>query len=49
LRDYLVARAQAHGVADGGAAVDAVLGADLQLNTQGLIAWLDRTQKRVPG
>ena len=45
LRNYLVARAQVHGVADAGAAVDAVLSADLELDTQGLIAWLDRTQK----
>lgn len=49
LRDYLAARAQAHGVADAGAAVDAVLGADLELDTQGLIAWLERSQKRAPG
>ena len=46
LRDYLVARAQTHGVANAGAAVDSVLGADLELDTQGLIAWLDRAQKR---
>lgn len=49
LRDYLVARAQAHGVAHAGAAVEAVLGPDLELDTQGLIAWLDRNQKGGPG
>jgi len=49
LRDYLAARAEAHGVAHAGPAVDAVLGADLELDTQGLIAWLDRSQKRTLG
>jgi hypothetical protein len=28
--------------------VDAVLGADLELDTQGLIAWLERSRKRAP-
>jgi len=48
LRDDLVARAAAHGVADAEATVDAVLGPDLDLNTQGLVAWLERAEKRPP-
>jgi glyoxylase-like metal-dependent hydrolase (beta-lactamase superfamily II) len=47
LRDYLVTRAQAHGLANPALSVDTVLGPDLELNTQGLIAWLGRAQKRV--
>lgn len=46
LRDYLVRRAEAHGVANAAVAVDAVLGNDLELNAQGLVAWLERTEKR---
>jgi glyoxylase-like metal-dependent hydrolase (beta-lactamase superfamily II) len=49
LRGYLAARAEAHGIVSAGASLDAVLGADIELNTQGLIAWLDRTQKRSAG
>jgi len=45
LRDYWVARAQAHGIPDAQSTVSAVLGADLELNTQGLIAWLERQAK----
>lgn len=46
LREELVVRAQAHGIADPAAVVDSVLGPDLELNTQGLIAWLARTAKQ---
>jgi len=49
LRDYLAARAAAHGIADASATVDRVLGPDLELNAQGLVAWLQRTEKRPPG
>ena len=45
LRDDLVARAAAHGVANAETTVDAVLGPDLDLNTQGLVAWLARAEK----
>lgn len=46
LREYIVARAEAHGITSAATTVDGVLGADLELNTQGLIAWLERAQKR---
>lgn len=46
LRELLVARVAAHGVASAEAAVDRVLGADLQLNAQGLVAWLERGEKQ---
>lgn len=46
LRAYLVTRARAHGIADPAAAVDTVLGPDLELNAQGLVAWLERSEKR---
>ncbi len=46
LRDYLVERAQAHGIEDPSAKVEAVLGPDLELNAQGLIAWLERSEKQ---
>ncbi|HEX5101591.1 MAG TPA: MBL fold metallo-hydrolase [Polyangiaceae bacterium] len=45
MRDYVVTRAEAHGIADTLATVESVLGADLELNTQGLVAWLARTEK----
>jgi glyoxylase-like metal-dependent hydrolase (beta-lactamase superfamily II) len=45
LRDYIVGRAHAHGIENPAKTVDSVLGADLELNTQGLIAWLERAQK----
>jgi glyoxylase-like metal-dependent hydrolase (beta-lactamase superfamily II) len=45
LRDYLVARAAAHGISDAAEAVDTILGPDLDLNAQGLVAWLEREQK----
>jgi len=48
LRDYLAARAAAHGLADAAATIDRVLGPDLALNAQGLVAWLQRTEKRSP-
>lgn len=46
LRDYLVARASAHGVADPATTVEQVLGPDLELNAQGLVAWLQRSENR---
>ena len=49
LRDYLTARAAAHGLTEPGATVDRVLGSDLDLNAQGLVAWLERSEKRAPG
>ncbi|HTQ04294.1 MAG TPA: MBL fold metallo-hydrolase [Polyangiaceae bacterium] len=49
LREYFVARAEAHGIADPAAKVDAVLGADLELDAQGLVAWLERTEKQARG
>jgi glyoxylase-like metal-dependent hydrolase (beta-lactamase superfamily II) len=49
LRDCLVARAQAHGVANAETTVDTVLGPDLALNALGLVAWLERTGKRPRG
>jgi glyoxylase-like metal-dependent hydrolase (beta-lactamase superfamily II) len=45
LRGLLVARLTAHGVSAPEAAVDRVLGADLELNAQGLVAWLEREEK----
>jgi len=49
LRAELVARAARHGIADAASTVDRVLGPDLQLNAQGLLAWLQRTERRTPG
>jgi glyoxylase-like metal-dependent hydrolase (beta-lactamase superfamily II) len=45
LRALWIARAEAHGVAKAAAHVDSLLGPDLELNTQGLLAWLDREQR----
>ena len=45
LREYIVQRAHAHGIESPAKAVDSVLGADVELNTQGLTAWLERMQK----
>jgi glyoxylase-like metal-dependent hydrolase (beta-lactamase superfamily II) len=45
LHAYFVERASAHGVANASAMVDSVLGPDLELNVQGLLAWLSRTEK----
>ena len=41
LRDYFEARLAEHGYDGGRAAVDAVLGMDVELNAQGLEVWLD--------
>jgi glyoxylase-like metal-dependent hydrolase (beta-lactamase superfamily II) len=49
MRELWIARARAHGVADAEARVDSVLGPDLELNTQGLIAWLEREQRSAAG
>ncbi|HEV8547851.1 MAG TPA: MBL fold metallo-hydrolase [Polyangiaceae bacterium] len=46
LRDYVVEQAAAHGIANAAATIDAVLAADLELNAQGLVAWLERTEKK---
>lgn len=45
LRALLAARLRAHGVPSAEAAVDRVLGADLELNAQGLVAWLERGER----
>jgi glyoxylase-like metal-dependent hydrolase (beta-lactamase superfamily II) len=45
LRDNWVERAQRHGVGEAASQIDAVLGGDIELNTQGLLAWLERSQK----
>ncbi|HWA78434.1 MAG TPA: MBL fold metallo-hydrolase [Polyangiaceae bacterium] len=42
---YFVERASAHGIPDAAAQVDSVLGPDLELNVQGLLAWLSRSAK----
>jgi hypothetical protein len=49
MRDYVASRATAHGITDATATIEAVLGADLELNTQGLVAWLARTEKPARG
>lgn len=46
LRDYLVQRAEAHGITNPATTIDTVLGPDLELNAQGLVAWLDRARVR---
>jgi len=45
MRAHVVARAEAHGIENAAATVDTVLGPDLELNTQGLVAWLERAKK----
>lgn len=45
MRDELVLRAEAHGIPDAARAVDNVLGFDIALNAQGLVAWLEREEK----
>ena len=45
MRDVVVARARAHGLTDA-VMVETVLGPDLELNTQGLLAWLERMKKQ---
>lgn len=42
LRDFWMGLLQSHGVADSARAVDAVLADDVELNAQGLVAWLER-------
>lgn len=49
LRELLVARVREHGVQQPEAAVDAVLASDLELNAQGLVAWLERGEKLARG
>jgi glyoxylase-like metal-dependent hydrolase (beta-lactamase superfamily II) len=49
LSHLLAARLLAHGVAQPEAAVERVLGADLELNAQGLVAWLERGEKTGKG
>jgi glyoxylase-like metal-dependent hydrolase (beta-lactamase superfamily II) len=48
LRQLWIDRAQAHGLPEAAARVDEILGPDLELNTQGLLAWLDREQRQRP-
>ncbi|MEO8180021.1 MAG: MBL fold metallo-hydrolase [Deltaproteobacteria bacterium] len=48
LRELWVARARAHGVASPESQVDSVLAADLELNTHGLVAWLERERRQPP-
>ena len=45
MRAYWIERAGEHGVENPEARVDALLGGDLELNTQGLEAWLERSRK----
>jgi glyoxylase-like metal-dependent hydrolase (beta-lactamase superfamily II) len=42
MRELWVTRAHAHGVSNAATQVDSVLASDLELNTQGLVAWLER-------
>jgi glyoxylase-like metal-dependent hydrolase (beta-lactamase superfamily II) len=46
LREYLVERLEAHGIANAAATADRALGADVELNAKGLVAWLERTEKQ---
>ncbi len=46
MRALFVERAVAHGIADADARVDAVLGGDIEINAQGLCAWLDRLARQ---
>ena len=48
LRQLWIDRAQAHGLPSPAARVDEILGPDLELNTQGLLAWLEREQRQRP-
>jgi glyoxylase-like metal-dependent hydrolase (beta-lactamase superfamily II) len=48
MRELWLARARAHGVAHAEAQVDSLLAPDLELNTQGLLAWLERERKQPP-
>jgi glyoxylase-like metal-dependent hydrolase (beta-lactamase superfamily II) len=49
LRQLWIDRAGAHGLVDAAARVDEILGADLELNTQGLLAWLERERRQRSG
>jgi glyoxylase-like metal-dependent hydrolase (beta-lactamase superfamily II) len=42
MRTLWIALAQRHGIGEAEARVDAILDKDLELNTRGLVAWLDR-------
>jgi hypothetical protein len=44
MRAYLGARLDEHGFTDDEQARDAVLGMDIQLNAQGIVAWLERAR-----
>lgn len=46
MRTLWITLAQRHGIAEPEARVDAILDKDLDLNTQGLMAWLDRIAAR---
>lgn len=46
MRTLWIELARRHGIAQPEARVDAILDKDLELNTQGLVAWLDRTAAR---
>ena len=48
LRQLWIEHAQAHGIPNTAARVDEILGPDLELNSQGLLAWLDREQRQRP-
>jgi len=45
MRAMWIERARRHGIASPEARVDEILDKDLELNTQGLLAWVDRTTK----
>jgi glyoxylase-like metal-dependent hydrolase (beta-lactamase superfamily II) len=46
MRTLWIELARLHGIVQPAARVDAILDKDLELNTQGLVAWLDRTAAR---
>ena len=46
MRAVWIELAGRHGIPQPQARVDAILDKDLELNTQGLVAWLDRTAAR---
>lgn len=48
MRELWLARARAHGVLSAEAQVDSWLAPDLELNTQGLVAWLARERRQAP-
>ena len=47
LRQLWIDRARTHGIANAAARVDEILGPDLELNTQGLLSWLEREQRQL--